>query len=74
MKAFIVRRYGKTVALEAADKPDPEMRRDDVLIEVHAASVNVLDSRIMEGKFKLILPYRLPLILGNDVAGITEIN
>lgn len=45
------------------------MRDDDVLIQVHAASVNVLDSKIRRGEFKLILPYRLPLILGNDVAG-----
>ena len=35
-----------------------------------AAGVNMLDSKIRDGEFKLILPYRLPLILGNDVAGI----
>src|SRR5204863_2283919 len=38
--------------------------------EIHAAGVNMLDSKIRDGEFKLILPYRLPLILGNDVAGI----
>jgi NADPH:quinone reductase-like Zn-dependent oxidoreductase len=32
--------------------------------------VNPLDSKIRDGEFKLILPYRLPLILGNDVAGV----
>ena len=38
--------------------------------EVHAAGVNPLDSKIRSGEFKLILPYRLPLILGNEVAGV----
>jgi len=41
-----------------------------VLVQVHAAAVNLLDSKIRNGEFKLILPYRLPLILGNDVAGV----
>src|SRR2546422_3734622 len=35
-----------------------------------AASLNHLDSKVRDGEFKLILPYRLPLILGNDVAGV----
>jgi len=40
------------------------------LVQVHAAGVNPLDSKIAHGEFKLILPYRLPLILGNDFAGV----
>ena len=50
--------------------PEPQLRENDVLVEVHAAGVNLLDSKIRSGEFKLILPYRLPLILGNDVAGV----
>jgi alcohol dehydrogenase len=50
--------------------PDPELREDDVLVQVHAAGVNLLDSKIRNGEFKRILPYRLPLILGHDVAGV----
>jgi len=41
-----------------------------VLVEIHAASINPLDARIRDGKVKPILPYRLPLILGNDLAGV----
>jgi alcohol dehydrogenase len=41
-----------------------------VLIQVHAASVNPLDVKIRDGAFKLILPYRLPIVLGNDLAGV----
>jgi len=70
MKAFIVDRYGKTGGVRIGEMPDPELREDDVLVQVHAAGVNPLDSRIRDGEFKLILPYRLPLILGNDVAGV----
>jgi alcohol dehydrogenase len=70
MKAFVVDRYGKDAPLRAAEMPRPEPREDEVLVEVHAASVNVLDAKIKNGEFKLILPYRLPLILGHDVAGV----
>lgn len=69
MKAFIVDRYGKNASGRIGDMPEPEMREDDVLIQVHAASINALDLKIKSGEFKLILPYRLPLILGNDLAG-----
>jgi NADPH:quinone reductase-like Zn-dependent oxidoreductase len=69
MKAFIIDRYGKNETGRIGDMPEPELRDDDVLIQVHAASVNALDSKIRSGEFKLVLPYRLPLIMGNDVAG-----
>jgi NADPH:quinone reductase-like Zn-dependent oxidoreductase len=38
--------------------------------QIHAAGVNLLDSKIRNGEFKLILRDRLPLILGHDVAGV----
>lgn len=70
MKAFVLDRYGKKRALRAAEVPEPELRDDEVLVRVHAASVNLLDAKIRNGEFKLILPYRFPLILGHDVAGV----
>ncbi len=70
MKAFIIDQYGSKDGLRVSDMPIPEMRDTDVLIEIHAAGVNPLDSKIRDGAFKRILPYRLPLILGNDVAGV----
>lgn len=69
MKAFIIDRYGKKEVGRIGEMPDPEVRDDDVLIRIHAASINPLDSKTKSGEFKLILPYRLPLILGNDMAG-----
>jgi NADPH:quinone reductase-like Zn-dependent oxidoreductase len=69
MKAFIVDRYGKASG-RLGQMPEPELRPDDVLVEVHAAGVNPLDLKIRNGEFKLVLPYRLPLILGNEAAGV----
>jgi NADPH:quinone reductase-like Zn-dependent oxidoreductase len=70
MKAFIIDRYSKKDPMRLGEKPDPEVRDDDVLIEVHAAGLNQLDSKIKAGEFKLVLPYRMPLVLGHDVAGV----
>ncbi len=50
--------------------PEPELRDSDVLVRVRAASVNPLDSKIRDGEFRLILPYRPPFVLGHDVAGV----
>jgi NADPH:quinone reductase-like Zn-dependent oxidoreductase len=70
MKAFIVDRYGNNDGVRAGEMPDPEVRDDDVLVQIHAASVNPLDLKIRGGSLKLILPYRLPFVLGNDLAGV----
>ncbi|ABD68059.1 Alcohol dehydrogenase, zinc-binding [Rhodoferax ferrireducens T118] len=69
MKAFTIDRYGKKSALRLADVPTPELRDDEILVQVHAAGVNLVDAKVRNGEFKLIVPYRLPLILGHDVAG-----
>ncbi len=69
MKAFMIERYGDKDGGHLAETPDPQVGADDVLVRVRAASVNPLDLKLREGEFKAILPYRLPLVLGNDVAG-----
>lgn len=70
MKAFVVDKYQKKGALRLAEMPEPELRDNDVLVEIHAAGVNLIDSKLRDGEFKLIVPYRPPFILGHDVAGI----
>lgn len=69
MKAFVVDKYNKKGILRLAEMPEPELGDNDVLVEVHAAGVNLLDAKIKTGEFKPILPYRPPFILGHDVAG-----
>lgn len=74
MKAFVINKYSKKGNLQLAEMPVPPIKDNEVLVEVHAAGVNLLDSKIKAGEFKLILPYKIPLILGHDVAGIiTEV-
>lgn len=68
MKAVLVDRYKSAVRL--GEVRAPEMGDEDVLVEVHAASVNPVDAKIRDGEFKQHLPHRLPLILGNDFAGV----
>ncbi len=69
MKAFIIDRYGRGKSLLLGEMPEPVLQNSDVLVEIHAAGVNMLDSKIRTGEFKPILPYRPPFILGHDVAG-----
>ncbi|MEU7121549.1 NADP-dependent oxidoreductase [Streptomyces zaomyceticus] len=69
MRAFMVEKYGDATGMRAAEMPDPQVGADDVLVKIHAASVNPLDMKIRNGDLKAILPYRLPLVLGNDLAG-----
>ncbi|MFH8738232.1 MULTISPECIES: NADP-dependent oxidoreductase [unclassified Streptomyces] len=67
MRAFVVNQYKGP--LQEADVPEPLVGDGDVLVQVQAAGLNLLDEKIRAGEFKQILPYKLPLILGNDLAG-----
>jgi len=70
MKAFIIDKYKSKDGGRIGQVPVPEPQADEVLVEVHAAGINLLDSKISNGEFKLILPYKTPFVLGHDVAGI----
>jgi NADPH:quinone reductase-like Zn-dependent oxidoreductase len=70
MKAFVIDRYKSKDGGRIVDMARPAVGDNDVLVQIHAAGVNLLDAKIASGEFKLLLPYRFPLILGNDVAGV----
>lgn len=70
MKAFILNKYGKKEKLQLTEVATPNVADNDILVQVHAASVNLLDSKIRNGKFKIILPYKTPFTLGHDVSGV----
>lgn len=72
MKAFVINRYSKDESLQLVDLTEPIIKENEVLVEIHATSVNQLDTKIKTGEFKLLLPYKFPLILGHDVAGIIK--
>ena len=58
MKAFIVKSYGKKEKLHLTDWAEPTVNENDVLVQIHSAGVNSLDSLIRNGEFKLFLPYK----------------
>lgn len=70
MKAFVLDRHGKQRPLQLTDVPVPALRDDEVLVEVHAAGVNLIDDKLRSGEFKPFMHYPMPLILGHDLAGV----
>lgn len=73
MKIAQLTKYNKSnIKLNLADAPKPEISANDVLVKVTASGVNPLDNMISRGEVKLITPYKLPLIAGNEVVGIVE--
>ncbi|OLP46015.1 NADP-dependent oxidoreductase, partial [Rhizobium oryziradicis] len=69
MKAFIVEKYKKNGPLRMVDVAEPVVGANDVLVEIKATAVNLLDSKIRDGEFKPLLAYKPPFILGHDLAG-----
>ncbi|MBU8769469.1 NADP-dependent oxidoreductase [Cytobacillus oceanisediminis] len=69
MRAMVIDRYGK-VPMRLAEMPTPEIGEYEVLAEIHAASINPVDFKIRDGKVKLLVKYKMPLILGNDFSGV----
>jgi NADPH:quinone reductase-like Zn-dependent oxidoreductase len=69
MKAIVIDRYGEAEPLRPREAPDPEPGNEDLLIRVHAASINPLDWKIRDGQLRYLLRLRFPYTLGCDVAG-----
>ena len=73
MKAAVLTGYDKNGrALEIRDMPVPAMKDDDVLVKIRTTGVNPLDYMIIKGEVKLIVPYRFPLVMGNEFVGTIE--
>lgn len=73
MKAAILEKYASDgQELVIKDVPVPEVSDNEVLVNIKAAGVNPLDNMIVRGEVKLIVPYKFPLIMGNEFAGVVE--
>ena len=70
MKASIFRRHGGPEVLEYAEMPEPQMRANEVLVEVKACALNHLDIFVRNGLPGIEIP--LPHIPGNDIAGVVK--
>jgi NADPH:quinone reductase-like Zn-dependent oxidoreductase len=69
MKAIIISRYGSPEVLQYEDVETPQIRPEQLLIKVHASSVNPIDWKTRKGMLSILTGNRFPLILGFDVAG-----
>ena len=70
MKAIVMEKYGTEDVIQIHNVSKPKIKDNEILVEVYAASVNPLDNKIRQGKMKPLLNFKLPLILGADLAGI----
>lgn len=68
MRAYLVNRY-KT-PMQAGEAAEPTVGDRDMLVDIQAAGVNLLDAKIRDGQFKAFLPYKAPFVLGHDLAGV----
>lgn len=70
MKAAIINRFGDIQELHVvSDYPDPKITDDQVLIEVHATSINPIDYKARQGLLQGMFTWHFPVVLGWDVAG-----
>jgi len=70
MKAYIISKYSKNEKLQLVDVPKPDIGENQILVEIRATGINQLDNKLKYGEFKLLLPYKFPLILGHDFSGV----
>lgn len=69
MKAVQINRYGGIDVLEVNDVSRPSVSKGQVLVEVHAASINPFDWKVREGYVKDFMPLVFPATMGGDFAG-----
>ena len=70
MKAIVLNSFGSTDVLDLRDVDQPEPGPGEILVKVHATSVNPVDTKIRErGSAYALEP---PIILGYDVSGVIE--
>lgn len=73
MKAAILNGYDKKGCdLVIKDIPIPDVSEEEVLVKIRTAGVDPLDNMIIRGEVKMIVPYRFPLVMGNEFVGVIE--
>ncbi len=72
MKAAQVSHYGHADVVSVAEVEKPIITADQVLVEVHSASLNPFDTAVREGYMKEMIPLELPFTIGGDIAGIVS--
>src|SRR5207237_9874211 len=62
------RRYGGPEVLECGELPDPVPAAGEVLVEIHAASINAADWKMRAGQYGAKLEF--PHVPGRDFSGV----
>ncbi len=70
MKAQILKSFGGPESFELSEVPKPVPHAGQVLVRVHATSINPLDYQVRRGDYTDLVP--LPAITGHDVSGVVE--
>ncbi|HLL53180.1 MAG TPA: NADP-dependent oxidoreductase [Myxococcaceae bacterium] len=70
MKAFFIQEFGHNEVVQLGERPVPVIGSRELLVEVRAAGVNPVDFKIREGGLQPLVPYRFPLVLGNELSGV----
>lgn len=70
MKAMVLTAFGGPESFELRDVPKPVPQAGQVLVRVHATSINPLDYQVRRGDYPDLVP--LPAITGHDVSGVVE--
>ncbi|MBI5357724.1 NADP-dependent oxidoreductase [Candidatus Saccharibacteria bacterium] len=74
MKSAQINEYGDPSVIKIVDIEKPKINEDQVLVKVHASSINPFDTAIRAGYMKDNIPLKLPITLGGDIAGeVSEI-
>ncbi len=73
MKAAVLNKYDKQeINLEIGEVSAPTPKENEVLVKIYTAAVNPLDNMIIRGEVRMIVPYKMPLIMGNEFSGVVE--
>ncbi len=70
MKAIVIDQYGEKNVLTEREVETPSIQDNQVLVEIHATSINPIDWKVRAGYLKEMLPFEFPIILGWDAAGV----
>ena len=72
MKASYLVSYNQPGSLQYGEMPEPVLKKNSLLVQVKAVSVNPVDWKIRQGVLKLLQGSKFPRIIGSDFAGIVE--
>jgi NADPH:quinone reductase-like Zn-dependent oxidoreductase len=72
MKAVVIDKFGGPEVLRIAELPDPKPAPDEIVVDIHATSINPADTAVRQGARQSIVPGNFPQTLGRDFSGVVR--